>query len=250
MKNKIFIVYLALLSSVVLAQQKQIVTSIDKTKNKIGGEFKLTLKTSVDTTAKVAFPNPKSFGALEVIESYKVDTVKNGGQYELIKKYGLTQFDSGRYVIPRVTVLINNKPFFSDSLRVEVANIPVDTLKQKMYDIKPIAEVTSSKSWIWKLLLTLLLLARKMKQAATHLAPKNVVHSVTGRVRDAFSEGRLAMRAREAELRARFDGRATTLVDDLDEGDEVLVDGRPVAPGQVIVLKQIRDRDDDRRRRA
>ena len=31
---------------------------------------------------------------------------------------------------------------------------------------------------------------RKMKQAATHLTPKNVVHSVTDRVRDAFAEGR------------------------------------------------------------
>lgn len=159
MKNKIFILYLTLLSAVVFAQQKPLVTSIDKTKNKIGGEFQLTLKTSVDTTAKVAFPNPKNFGALEVIESYKIDTVKNGARYDLIKKYGLTQFDSGKYTIPRVTVLINNKPFFSDSLRVEVDNFVVDTLKQKMYDIKPIAEVTSSKSWIWKLILVLLLLA-------------------------------------------------------------------------------------------
>ena len=159
MKNKIFILYLTLLSAVVFAQQKPLVTSIDKTKNKIGGEFQLTLKTSVDTTAKVAFPNPKNFGALEVIESYKIDTIKNGARYDLIKKYGLTQFDSGKYTIPRVTVLINNKPFFSDSLRVEVDNVVVDTLKQKMYDIKPIAEVTSSKSWIWKLILVLLLLA-------------------------------------------------------------------------------------------
>ncbi len=159
MKNKIFILYLTLLSAVVFAQQKPLVTSIDKTKNKIGGEFQLTIKTSVDTTAKVAFPNPKNFGALEVIESYKIDTVKNGARYDLIKKYGLTQFDSGKYTIPRVTVLINNKPFLSDSLRVEVDNVVVDTLKQKMYDIKPIAEVTSSKSWIWKLILALLLLA-------------------------------------------------------------------------------------------
>lgn len=90
---------------------------------------------------------------------------------------------------------------------------------------------------------------RKMKQAATHLAPKNVVHGVTGRVREAFSEGRRSMHAREAELRARLDGRHSTLADDLDEGDEVLVDGRPVAPGQVIVLKQVRDRNDDRHRR-
>lgn len=158
MKNRFFIACLWFCSVVALAQQKPLVTSIDKTKQKIGGEFKLTLKASVDTTAKVAFPSPKNIGPLEVIESYKIDTVRNGSRYDLIKKYGLTQFDSGRYVIPKVTVLINNQPFFSDSLRVEVVNVPVDTLKQKMYDIKPITEVASSKSWIWKLLLALLLL--------------------------------------------------------------------------------------------
>ncbi|MGZ4724051.1 MAG: hypothetical protein ACXV8L_07550, partial [Ilumatobacteraceae bacterium] len=60
--------------------------------------------------------------------------------------------------------------------------------------------------------------------------------------------GRTAMRAKEAELRARLDGRVVRLADDLDDGDEVLVDGVPVELGQVIVLKQIRDRDPDRRR--
>ena len=159
MKKSFFIVCVSLLSTVVFSQQKQVVTSIDKTKNKIGAEFQLTLKTSVDTTAKVAFPNPKNFGALEVIQSYAIDTIKKDSKYELVKKYGLTQFDSGKYMIPRVTILINNKPFFSDSIRVEVSNVIVDTLKQKLYDIKPIVEVTSSKSWIWKLLLILLLLA-------------------------------------------------------------------------------------------
>jgi hypothetical protein len=159
MKKSFFIVCVSLLSTVVFSQQKQVVTSIDKTKNKIGAEFQLTLKTSVDTTAKVAFPNPKNFGALEVIQSYAIDTIKKDSKYELVKKYGLTQFDSGKYMIPRVTILINNKPFFSDSIRVEVSSVVVDTLKQKLYDIKPIVEVTSSKSWIWKLLLILLLLA-------------------------------------------------------------------------------------------
>jgi hypothetical protein len=90
---------------------------------------------------------------------------------------------------------------------------------------------------------------RKMKRAATHLAPKSVVHGLSDRVHDAFAEGRRAMRAREAELRARLDGRASNLADDLDDGDEVLVDGRVVEPGQVIVLKQVRDRSDDRGRR-
>ena len=159
MKNKIYIFLLLLLSNAIFAQQKRVITSIDTTKNKIGSEFKLTIKTSVDTLSKVVFPNAKNFGSLEVIRSYAIDTIKNKDRYELIKKYGLTQFDSGKYTIPSIKVLINNKPFFTDSIKVEVANVVVDTLKQKMYDIKPIAEVSSSKSWIWKLLLILLLLA-------------------------------------------------------------------------------------------
>lgn len=90
---------------------------------------------------------------------------------------------------------------------------------------------------------------RKMKQAASHLTPKHIAHSLTDRVHDAFSEGRRAMRTREVELREQLDGRAQTLADHLDGGDEVLVDGRPVEPGQVIVLKQIRDRNGDKGRR-
>jgi hypothetical protein len=89
---------------------------------------------------------------------------------------------------------------------------------------------------------------RKVKQAATHLTPKNIVHGFTSHVRESVAEGRQAMRAKEAELRARADGRVLRLADDLEEGDEVLVDGVPVEPGQVVVLKQIRDRDQDRRR--
>ena len=159
MKKVFFIVSILFVTSVVFSQQKQVQTTIDTTKNKIGAEFKLTIKTTVDTAAKVAFPNPKILGALEVIQSYAIDTIKKDSRYELIKKYGLTQFDSGKYSIPRLTILINNKPFFSDSLRVEVNNVVVDTLKQKLYDIKPIIDVNSSKSWIWKLALILLLLA-------------------------------------------------------------------------------------------
>lgn len=147
-----------LFTATVFAQQKQVLTSIDTTKNKIGAEFKLTFKTSVDTASKVVFPNLRNFGALEVIQSYPIDTIKKNDRYELIKKYGLTQFDSGRYTIPSVKILINNKAFLSDSLKVEVANVPVDTLKQKMYDIKDIVPVNESSDW-WKYLLGLVLLA-------------------------------------------------------------------------------------------
>ena len=158
MKIKLYFLLL-LLSATVFAQQKQVITSIDTTKNKIGAEFKLTLKTNVDTLSKVVFPNARNFGALEVIQSYPIDTIRKNDRYELIKKYGLTQFDSGRYTIPSVKILINNKAYLSDSIKVEVANVKVDTLKQKMYDIKDIASADDSIGDWWKYLLGLVLLA-------------------------------------------------------------------------------------------
>jgi hypothetical protein len=91
---------------------------------------------------------------------------------------------------------------------------------------------------------------KKLHEAAVELAPANVAKKATNRVKEAYHEGRRAMKAKEAELRGRMDGRVHTLADDLDEGDAVIVDGVPVEPGQVIVLRQVREsRDQSGRRR-
>ncbi|MDG1871272.1 MAG: hypothetical protein P8I78_04835 [Flavobacterium sp.] len=157
MKRAIYLL-LILFCSTVFAQQKRVVTAIDTTKNKIGAEFKLTVRTDVDTLSKVVFPGLKNIGALEVIKSYPIDTVRKNDRYELIKKYGLTQFDSGSYTIPSIKIMINSKPYYSDSIRVDVANVQVDTLKQKMYDIKDITAAASPMGNWWKYLLVFLLL--------------------------------------------------------------------------------------------
>jgi hypothetical protein len=156
MKVKYYLLFL--LISMSLFAQKQVETKIDVKKNKIGAQFNLTYKTKVDTASKVVFPTLKNFGKMEVIRSYVVDTIKNGARYELIKKYGVTQFDSGKYVIPSLKILINNKAFATDSILVEVADVKVDTLKQKLFDIKPIAESEFQLSNFWKYFLILLLI--------------------------------------------------------------------------------------------
>ena len=153
-----FYIFLFLLSSSIFAQQKQVETSIDTTKNKIGAEFKLTLKTVVSSKSKVVFPKLKTIGQLEVIQSYPIDTVKKNDTYELIKKYGLTQFDSGKYTIPSIKILIDKKPFLTDSIRVEVASVKVDTLQQKMYDIKDITAVDNGIGDWWKYVLGLIII--------------------------------------------------------------------------------------------
>ena len=98
---------------------------------------------------------------------------------------------------------------------------------------------------------------KKVKSVANELAPIQVAKRATGRVRgvgtrvsEALREGRVAMKAKEHELRARLDGRSSGLADEIDDIDTVLVDGRPVEVGQVIVLRQVRDDPKRIKRRA
>jgi hypothetical protein len=79
---------------------------------------------------------------------------------------------------------------------------------------------------------------RRVKARAQTLSPVRAVRGAGHRIHEAVTDGRSAMRVKEAELRARRDGRSHRLADELAEGDAVLVDGVPVEPGQVIVLRQ------------
>lgn len=189
--KKSYVLLLLMLSLSVFGQQSRVETSIDTTKNQIGAQFNLTLKTNVDTLSNVVFPSGTNFGPMEVIRSYVVDTVRKGDRYDLVKKYGLTQFDSGLYTIPAMRVVINNRTFQTDSIRVEVSNVAVDTLKQNMYDIKPITEVPSNAlPEILKYVLILLLIIgigvliyivirRRQKRKADDLAYKTPIERAT-----------------------------------------------------------------------
>ncbi|WP_405208747.1 DUF4381 domain-containing protein [Aquimarina sp. LLG6339-5] len=140
----------------------QVSTSIDSTSIKIGEEIRYKMQVEVDSTEIVIFPEGQTFSPLEVIESYKTDTTKNGNRFNLIKEYALTQFDSGHYTIPRQKVMIGDRSFFTDSLKVEVLDVVVDTTKQKMFEIKPIVDVDASffnwKKYLWWIVIPLVLI--------------------------------------------------------------------------------------------
>ena len=156
----------------------QVTSSIDAASIKIGEEIGYTIQVQVDSTDVVLFPEGPTFAPLEIIESYKLDTTFEQTKYRLIKKYGLTQFDSGGYTIPRQQILINNKAFFTDSVKVEVRDVVVDTMKQKMFDIKPAVEVDRPPfdfkellTWLLPILIFLglvgyILFRRKKRKAA------------------------------------------------------------------------------------
>ena len=128
--------------------QSPISTTIDSTDIKIGSALNLTIKAQVNEKDQVVFPNTSTFGPFEVIDNLPIDTILQDRKMELVKKYTLTQFDSGKYTLPRLSVLVNGKNYQTDFFEVNVHNIAVDTLKQPMYDIKDVVGGTTDTSKI------------------------------------------------------------------------------------------------------
>jgi len=158
-RGMLIICFLLVLSGNISAQ---VSAGIDSTSIQIGEEIRYKMLVEADSTQIVIFPEGQTFSPLEVIESYKTDTTKSGNRFSLIKEYALTQFDSGSYTIPRQKVMIGDQVFFTDSLKVEVRDVLVDTTKQKMYEIKPLVDVDASffnwKKYIWWIIIPILLI--------------------------------------------------------------------------------------------
>lgn len=132
---KKFLVYiLFFVGWVGFSQENPVSMEVDTTNIRIGEQIQY--KISVASSGDIMFPKLSldSLGKVEVVEMLPVDTLKN--KFE--KRYLLTSFDSGQYLIPKQSVLINNKSFLIDSLLINVTTVKIDTTKQKMFPIKSI----------------------------------------------------------------------------------------------------------------
>ena len=154
---KLRLFFLFLFVATGLSAQK-IKASIDSLSIKIGQELSYKIEVEVDTSSLVVFPEGQTFLPLEMIASYQVEATKFSDRFRLIKEYGLTQFDSGTYTIPRQKIMIGDYEFLTDSLQININNIVVDTTKQGLYDIKPIIGVNKSPSKWWLYVLIVLLI--------------------------------------------------------------------------------------------
>ena len=127
----------------------QVTAAIDTTSIRIGEQIKYTISVEADSLDLVDFPEDQTFSPLEMVEALAIDTVPKDNRLVLQRMYALTQFDSGSYTIPPQRIAINEQPYFTDSFHIKVADVAVDTTKQKMYDIKPLIQVEKSNAKLW-----------------------------------------------------------------------------------------------------
>lgn len=131
---------------------------VDTTSIKIGEQIKYKITVEADSLDIVNFPEDQTFSPLEMVEALAIDTTTKKDRLVLQRIYALTQFDSGAYTIPQQRIAINEQAFLTDSFRIKVADVAVDTTKQKMYDIKPLLEVEKSRAKLWWTILWILII--------------------------------------------------------------------------------------------
>jgi len=151
-------VFLLFIFELSAQERPNISTKVDTTFIKIGEQVQWTVSVDIDSTDFVIFPEGQTFSPLETVEAFATDTTRKKDRLTLQKIYALTQFDSGAYKLPSQRIDINGTGFMTDSMLINVATIPVDTLNQKMYDIKPLINVEKSNYDFWTYLLIGLLI--------------------------------------------------------------------------------------------
>ena len=135
--------------ALVLAQPR-IAASLDTIAMTIGEDIQYQIEVQTDSTAQVIFPQGQSFLPFEIIDTTKVDIQQLADKALWKRTYTLIQFDSGSYHIPRQRIFVDGTPILTDSLKIEVFSVEVDTLKQPLHPIKPIIEIDKNNAGWWR----------------------------------------------------------------------------------------------------
>ncbi len=136
-------------------QAQEVKSSVDRDTIKIGEQIIYKVEVEAKSSEKVVFPQGQSFLPLEVVDSTAIDTFLTKDKYKLTREYPLTQFDSGAYTIPKQTIIIDGEGFYTDTFNIKVNGVVVDTLKQKLFPLKPALDIKPAPvfpTWIWWIL--------------------------------------------------------------------------------------------------
>lgn len=138
----------------IFAQAPSAKTSVDKSSILIGEQLHFRVSTSMpDNTYRLSWFNlPDTIGDFKVVKEDKIDSSYANGNLNFSQGITLTSFDSGRHVIPSLTLNVETLQgdssfnILTDSIPINVSFAPMDSV-QTFHDIKAIIEV--KKQWPW-----------------------------------------------------------------------------------------------------
>tara|TARA_B000000475_G_scaffold50375_1_gene39026 strand:- start:1028 stop:2659 length:1632 start_codon:yes stop_codon:yes gene_type:complete len=139
----IFISCFVFLQSITINSQS-VNATIESDSILIGKELSYIIDINSEKVENIIFPDSTSFIPFELISETKVDTIKKESGFLFSKKYGITSFDEGDFIIPKIKIQIGDKLFSTESKKITVNLVEVDTTKQGLYDIKPSFDKFSS----------------------------------------------------------------------------------------------------------
>jgi hypothetical protein len=157
---KKLILHIILFCSLSISLQAQRASAIvDRQKILLGEQFQLELRLeglATNQTAVVRWFNlSDTFNHLEVVNRLKIDTIDMNGNHTYIQKIMVTGFDSGRWVIPALSVYVarigSSNPEMLQTQPIAVDVLPVDvSAMQDYHPIKDILEVQPKYDWwLW-----------------------------------------------------------------------------------------------------
>ena len=140
--NILIICFVALQS--IITNSQNVTASIESDSVLIGKELTYTIEVKSEKAENIIFPDSTSFIPFELISETQVDTIKQKEEFRFSKKYGIISFDEGDFIIPKIKIKIGDKLYSTDSKKVTVNLVEVDTTKQGLFDIKPSFDKFSS----------------------------------------------------------------------------------------------------------
>jgi hypothetical protein len=182
----ITVLILLLLACSFINAQVSIRANVDKDNILIGEPITLTVEAYVPLGSTISWINSDTVPHFDILNRLPVDTAQNIDGKKISQSVMITSFDSGQWHLPSFEVIVNEQPYYTDSILINVAYTPFDP-KDDYRDIKDIIEVVNGSvkyipwllagaSLIGLVMLIILLRRRMLTSAVVH---KPDVHSVS-----------------------------------------------------------------------
>ena len=102
-------------------------TKIDTTTIKVGEQISYEIKIESNDIGDVFFPEKYQFSPFVIAEEFPLDTIDFQRKKSITKRFRLTNFDEGNFLIKPQEIIFGNKKLYSDSLLIEVLTVEVGT---------------------------------------------------------------------------------------------------------------------------